>query len=409
MVNDCIRIGLQNDVSLMKKLCQLSYKETAKYNIVNYYRLCAISKAAGILANRKKSLKRGHETKDPHMKRPVLISCYGFKLENGILKVPLGSRRYFGIPLDNYTKAVLASDPNIRIRSFTLAPDSLSICFSKQVEEIASVTAIGIDRNLTNLTVGNFKNVIQYNVTKAVQIADNNRSVMHALRRNDVRVRKQLAMKHGRRRKARVNQLLHKVSKTIIQQAKEQKAAIVFEDIKRIRGLYLRGNYQNRNYRAKMNSWPYYELERQVKYKAAWEGIPVIQLSKAETRGTSQLCPRCGKRTQVAARDDVQHRRQLWCEQCQRWQDRDVIAAMNLSLKGLLRFGSPQGAADEAMVQELGSKEPVILKVDAAKAKSQGLAEPLNFRLEFEVRLPLCLVNHHRREVGKLFSFKVGH
>jgi hypothetical protein len=40
---------------------------------------------------------------------------------------------------------------------------------------------------------------------------------------------------------------------------------------------------------------------------------------------------------------------------------------MNLSLKGLLRFGSPQGAAGEAMVQELGSKEPVILKVDAAK------------------------------------------
>jgi putative transposase len=161
--------------------------------------------------------------------------------------------------------------------------------------------------------------------------------------------------------------LLHKLSKAIVKHGKEQKAAIVFEDISHIRGLYLRGNHQGRDNRAKMNSWPYFELERQVKYKAAWEGVPIIQLSKSETRGTSQLCPQCGKRTQVAARHNVQYKRQLWCERCQRWQDRDVIAAMNMSLKGLLRFGSPQGAAGEAMVQELGSKEPIILKVDAAK------------------------------------------
>jgi hypothetical protein len=38
---------------------------------------------------------------------------------------------------------------------------------------------------------------------------------------------------------------------------------------------------------------------------------------------------------------------------------------MNLSLKGLLRFGSSKGIASEAMVQESASKEVVILKVDA--------------------------------------------
>ena len=64
MVNECIRIGLQHNVSSMKKLCQLAYKETAKYNIVNYYRLCAISKAASILSNRMKSIKRGRKTKN---------------------------------------------------------------------------------------------------------------------------------------------------------------------------------------------------------------------------------------------------------------------------------------------------------------------------------------------------------
>lgn len=350
MVNHCITIGLTNDISSMKRLSKLSYEQTGEYNIVNYYRLCAISHAAGILANRRKSTKRGYETRDPYVKKPLLISCYGFKIDHdkGVLRVPLGKRQYSEINLNKHVRTIL-KDPTIRVRSFLISENAVSICYSKVVEQSIPTDVLGIDRNLSNITVGNLKNVVMYDVTKAVQIADNSRSVMRALKRNDIRIRKRLAMKHGRRRKARINQLLHKVSKAIVQQAKEQNAAIAFEDIKRIRRLYLRGNYRGKDYRSRMNSWPYYELECQVKYKAAWEGVPVIQLLKSETRDTSTLCPRCGKITQGAARDDVQHKRQRWCPECQRWMDRDIIAAMNLSLKGLLRFGSPQGLAYEAM------------------------------------------------------------
>lgn len=335
---------------------------------MSYYKLCAISKAAGILSNRKKSMNRGHRTRTPYMKRLNLISCYGFKVENGTLKVPLSDRRYCEIPLNNHTKSMLASDPSIKIRSFCLMLDSLSICVAKQIGETVPVTTtIGIDRNLTNITVGNHKQITRFNVVKAVEITENSRSVLRALKRNDARIRKQLAIKYGKRRKNRVNQLLHLLSKTVVKQAKDQKAAIVVEDITKIRNLYLRGNGQSKNFRARMNSWSYYELERQVKYKALWESVPVIQLSKNETRGTSALCPQCGKRTQGAEKNDVQHQRQIWCASCKRWIDRDVAAAMNIAYKGLLRFGSPKGDAGEAMVQELGSQEPIILKVDASK------------------------------------------
>jgi hypothetical protein len=45
--------------------------------------------------------------------------------------------------------------------------------------------------------------------------------------------------------------------------------------------------------------------------------------------------------------------------------DRDVVAAMNLSVKGLARFASSKGPAGEAMK---GNPEmPVILRVDASK------------------------------------------
>lgn len=89
------------------------------------------------------------------------------------------------------------------------------------------------------------------------------------------------------------------MSKHIVATARENRQAIVFEDIRDIRGLHSKGNGQGRNYRGKMNSWPYGEIKRQIQYKAQWSGIPIIQLTKDETYGTSILCGICGKRTRT--------------------------------------------------------------------------------------------------------------
>ncbi len=165
----------------------------------------------------------------------------------------------------------------------------------------------------------------------------------------------------------RVKQILHGVTKKIVSEAKANKQVIVFEDIRGIRKLYGKGNGQGRAYRGRMNSWPYAEPKRQTEYKAAWEGVPVVTLSKSETRGTTANCWRCGKRSQSAVQGDKEHHRQLWCEDCKRWMDRDVIAVLNISRRGLLRFGSSKGGAGEAMVQEREGRDPLILKVDASK------------------------------------------
>jgi len=58
MVNDSIRIGLANDASSLRRLSLLSYSQLAHYAPPSCYKLCAISRAAGILAARKKSIKR---------------------------------------------------------------------------------------------------------------------------------------------------------------------------------------------------------------------------------------------------------------------------------------------------------------------------------------------------------------
>ncbi len=362
MVNDCVSIGLENNVSSMKKLCSLAYKRLARYDILSYYKLCAISHAAGMLANREKSIRRKMQPREPYAKRPLLVSCYGFRIVDGSLRIPTGSGIYCSIPLNRHVMQIL-SVPLLRIHSFTLTPESACICYSREVEEIECKGVYGIDRDLSNLTIGNFHQIEQYDLTKAVEISKNTRSVMSSLRRNDVRIRRKLYQKYGVRRNRRVNQLLHRVSKAVVRRAKQNKSAIAFEDIRYIRKLYRKGSYQGRLYRSRLNDWSFAEVKRQIEYKAAWEGLPIIQLSVKETRGTSQLCPRCGKRIAQVDRKT----RQLWCDLCKRWMDRDVVAAMNLSIKGLQRFCSSQGLAGEAMVQESGSEEPAILRVDASK------------------------------------------
>jgi len=361
MINDCIQIGLENNVSTMKKLSNLAYRQLAKYQIYSKYKLCAISHAAGILNNRKKSLQRGRAPRNPYARRPFLISCYGFKIVDGILKVPIGHRQYFVIRLNSYVKRTL-SDNTLQMHSFTLTSNSLSICYSKEVQPIEVYSFSGVDRNLRNLTVGNLKNVIQYDLSKAVDIAENTRSIAKSFKRNDHRLCKKMYSKYGKRRRDRITQLLHHVSKAVVQKAKQEKSVIVVEDIRRIRQLYQRGNYQGSFYRGRMNSWSFAEIKRQIEYKAAWEGIPVIQLSVKDTRGTSQLCPRCGKKiTQVDRRT-----RQLWCDYCKRWMDRDVVAAMNVGMKGAEVFQRSKGLAGEAMKGNVRN-EPLILRVDASK------------------------------------------
>jgi putative transposase len=363
MVNDCIRIGLQNNASTMKRLSKLCYAELVRYDIISYYKLHALSKAAGILSNRKQSIKRGYQTKTPCLKKGILVSCYALKIVGGVLKVPLGSRQYFDIPLNKHTKEIL-SDAALTVRSFTLtAKNTVSICYSKEVADIECAMTAGIDRNLRNLTVGGKEQATQYDLSKAVDVAENTRSIVGSFKRNDIRIRKKIAGKYGQRRKNRINQLLHHVAKQVVSRAKEEKTALAFEKLTYLRRMYQKGNYQGKNYRSKLNGWSFAEIKRLITYKAQWEGVPIIQLSSAQTRGTSQLCPRCGKRLQ----GDRLHKRELYCQQCDRWLDRDVVAAMNIGSKGGDVFHRSKGPANEAMRGNPESVMPAILRVDASK------------------------------------------
>jgi putative transposase len=252
IVNGCIRIGLEANVSSMKRLCSLSYgqlRERYQDNrLLSYYYLATISKAAGILASRKKSIKRGIASKDPYLKKPLLVSCYRFKItKNGTLRFSPGSCKTVNIPLNKHTLDLISASKGIEVGSFTITSYSLSLSVRKEVTKYTPSSFYGIDRNASNVTYGNSMGSIQFSLEKVEKIGNITRRIVRSFKRNDLRIRRKLFAKYGKRRSDRVKQIVHHVSKTVVLDAKECTAAIVFEDIGGLRNLYRKGNFQGKN------------------------------------------------------------------------------------------------------------------------------------------------------------------
>ena len=368
MVNESLRIGIANDASSLRKLSLLSYNQLAQYDSPSYYKLCAISRAAGILASRKKSLKRGFPTREPYTLRPQLVSCYGFRVRNGWLEIPVARGKRFRLALTKHTLSVI-SQPGVKPRSFTLTRNRLSLSIAKESPSIECASTVGVDRNLRNLTVGNDEETREYDLSKTMRVASTTMRIVASFKRDDAKIRRAIASKYGERRTARTGHLLHTATKTIIAMAVQRREAIVLEDIHGIRGLYRKGNGQTRKYRGRMNGWSFSEAQRQLEYKARWAGLPIIHLSRRETRGSSVTCPRCGERLQ----SDKRLRRKLWCGKCRIVMDRDRVAAVILARRGRVRFArsrppimiEAQGGAVEAVK---GNPTPTVIPgVDAPK------------------------------------------
>ena len=82
------------------------------------------------------------------------------------------------------------------------------------------------------------------------------------------------------------NDILHKVSTAIVEEADKLNLAIVIGDLK---GIRLQRRY-SRGFVRKLHSFPFHKLFQMIRYKAQWRGIKVIEVSEAYT---SQTCHHC--------------------------------------------------------------------------------------------------------------------
>jgi putative transposase len=157
-------------------------------------------------------------------------------------------------------------------------------------------------------------------VTDLKEIYKEIRTRIASVTRGDMRVAKRLLSKYGKRERSRTESRLNKVTRQLVSYAETNKLGIKMEKLKGIRKLYRRGNGQGTLFRGRMNSWVFGETQRQIDYKARWDGVPVWYVNP---RGTSSHCP-CGSRV-VRLAD-----RKLYCPKCDKTWDRDDLASKNI-------------------------------------------------------------------------------
>jgi putative transposase len=338
MVNDCIRIGLEEKVTSLKTLSRKAYHRLDRYTVPSAYKLTAMSRATGILRNYRKS-QRKHPTKTPYCTKPTLTDCYARRIIDGKLRLPLTPRNYFYIPLNSHTLSVISGHT---LRSVTLTTRTVSVCYSRDVEEVQPRGVIGVDRNLDNLTTStNTSEFRAYDLSEANRIKSTYREVKSHFTRTDSRIRKKIFGKYGVKQRDRVAQIIHRATRAIVGDAKARGFGVALEKLTGIRRLYRRGSGQGNEYRSRLNGWSFYEARRQLEYKARWEGLKVVYV---KPWGTSSRCAACGSMTRKSTD------RTVYCPQCNLFVDRDVNAARNIAQRGM-RF-VPVGVSGEAVMAE---------------------------------------------------------
>lgn len=211
-------------------------------------------------------------------KRDTQLTDYWFK-------VPVADE-YGGIwcPIKSHTKI----KPEWSIRETKLLKQEndfvLHICIQKEVEmrkEYAGV--LGLDLGINHLVT-----TVKLPTRETRFFGENAKKI----RRHFLHLRKEagsreVIKKWENKEQRKIDDLIHKVTRNIVNYAKRESLLIVVGNLKGIR---------NRDRGEIMNEWlskaPFYKLVRYLKYKAKWEGIQVMEVSEAYT---SQLCSKCGK------------------------------------------------------------------------------------------------------------------
>jgi len=94
--------------------------------------------------------------------------------------------------------------------------------------------------------------------------------------------------KIGHKERRVTDDILHKISRAIVNEALENDSIIVLGKLKGIR----RTGKGKRFNRRLNNGFPYYKLSQFIEYKARWLGTKVIKVSE---RNTSKKCHKCGR------------------------------------------------------------------------------------------------------------------
>jgi IS605 OrfB family transposase len=250
---------------------------------------------------------------------------YWLDRETGRLRIPIRGTEgvQLHLPISEWHRSILR-DASWGLGSLTVVPGKVIVVVRKEARKPYEARgAIALDTNEDSMdgvhVAGDAAGLLRVpfdGVRRIQEIHFRRRQKLAQKKANDRRVARRLLNREGRRERHRVRQRLHRVSKALVRLATEARAAIVLEDLT-LHGAGGRSHRMNR----RLSSWPRSEIHRQIEYKAALAGVPIIKVNPA---WTSKTCPACGARR----RERVG--KVFVCLMCDWEMDRQINAGMNI-------------------------------------------------------------------------------
>ena len=364
MVNYCIHVGLEKNVTSRFRLQNEVYHKLTENGLHSWYVLSAVEVATSILRNYRKAVRRGKKIKKPYVKRPVAkLGNQAYKVVGSSLRIPIKPRRYFYVKLHKRALQFL-SDSTLKMGSITLTARQVVVVFSKTAEVVEPKGHVAFDTNEKSIDgVTSDVEVIRYDLSR---IYEDNSNLFERTRRfqqkraKDRRVQKKIVSKWYEKRNNRVDSQLHRISKEIVEEAKSKGYGIRLEDLKGIKKAVNRKEVKRNNYNGRMQKISIHskrlkrrlnqscmrKLQHFIKYKALWEGVKVIEVNP---RNTSSKCAICGSKLEYL---NVHYAR---CPKCGLL-DRQLNASINLIQNEGVRF-TPNNLSNVAVIRPLNKAE----------------------------------------------------
>ena len=286
------------------------------------------------------------------------------KLQDGFLRITIRPGEYEYIPI-NRKHSRFDEYSGSGISELLLTDRKVVLSFRKPNNREIGEKKIGVDTNFSNLSMtvvdkGRITDVLVKSTEDVVKIQNDfsrRRSKAQKHIRNPQKRNRKLGQARGRQRN-RIKDATHKLSASLVKEFPD--ATFIVEDLTNIRKTARPGN---RNLRKNLNRWPYAEFHKMLEYKSP------NRLIKVNPGGTSSECPVCGGK--------LKH--PTWkmsrCETCGRDYERDRLASLAITLRGLDLCGDPFPVSAESSLPSMMDEYLYVRsKPDASEAGRTEMA-----------------------------------